>query len=62
MRDKLATAIWYIGLGCIFAAYIAIAWAQSEAQKEARRQAIRRGAIPPEVVDGVLITPDQPRR
>jgi len=59
LRQRFA----WITIACILLAPLfGLFRAQSEANKEARRQAIRRGDIPPEKVGGVLILPDPNRK
>jgi hypothetical protein len=49
--------VWVAVICLLLAVAVGFLRAVSEAQKEARRQAIRAGGLPPEKIDGVLIEP-----
>lgn len=53
---------WVTIICCVIGALLAYGPAVGQAHKEARRAAIKAGRIPPEVIDGVLVTPDLPPR
>jgi hypothetical protein len=61
-RFSLRTLLTWVTIVCLLLALAGgFLRAISEAQREARRQAIRSGRMPPEKVGGVLITPDAPK-
>ena len=51
---------WMTIICCVIGTIFAYARAVGQANKDARRAAIKDGRLPPEVIDGVLVTPDQP--
>ena len=51
---------WVTVVCCVIGAFFAYARAVGQANKDARRAAIKDGRLPPEVIDGVLVTPDRP--